>query len=115
MAEGGILYSPEASAPRAASSHMDLRATDTPPHLSGTALFPRMPEPHQLREGALVRRTHPWDGSRRSGQPVGPVLTVARFYDFGELSIAELADGSHAFAWTLVPVKSATPSEAQSA
>jgi len=84
---------------------MDLRASGG--NLNNASILPRMPEPHELGAGALVRRTHPWDGSRRSGSPTGPELKVARFYDYAELSIVEFTDGTHAFAWTLAPVSAA--------
>jgi hypothetical protein len=83
---------------------MDLRATLYDDVRAASGVLPRIPDPHELSAGARVRRSHPWDGSRRAGQPVGPELTVTKFYNYGDLSLVELSDGSHAFAWTLVPV-----------
>ncbi|HYF49021.1 MAG TPA: hypothetical protein VEJ63_06430 [Planctomycetota bacterium] len=93
------------------ASQMHLRATE----VSSTSALPRMPEPRELVPGSLVRRTHPFDGSRRSGHPVGPVLKIAKFYNYGDLSLVEFTDGTHAFAWTLAPVASPETSEVQSA
>jgi hypothetical protein len=90
---------------------MDLRATGygyDEQGLTSSGVLPRIPDPQQLDVGARVRRSHPWDGSRRAGQAVGPELTVVKFYNYGELALVELSDGTHAFAWTLVPCGSAT-------
>ena len=51
--------------------------------------------------GDRVRRRHAWDGSSRSGVPMGPALTITRVFSGEAFAIYQLLDGRTEFEFNL--------------
>ena len=55
----------------------------------------------ELYIGDMVQRTHPWDGSAREGQPIGPCMTIKQIYPNEPFAICVLSDGKSEFEFNL--------------